>query len=490
MTAPAAITCTATNAAARQWLDELNGPGSGSLRQPAHLATLSLGDPVTCTLGASSFTWYVEQLVTDVIGEPGTLWVTASGRGPISRLENGIVWPRGMDPDDGIPVAQSSVSDRSFHWSAPEGLTLDLGVTWDNPVAVAWADDDTARAGYPETWPDLDPDGLASWIWPSPGPTTDVPAGATAYFRLAASVTTAGSYKLWVAADNAADIYVDGRQVVSIGIDTEGGMEWMTAQTADFDMDAGDHVIAAKVSNSTRHASGSNPAGLLLLCRRADPEETDPTLWLPSFASDASWDCTTDEPSFAVEDIVDLLMTESAAMGDGPLPAVTVDSELRVSRTWQIGTTLLDVMMDLVEMGATLKASGTAVALVDTPTGTAATLSGTTNCMSLSITRQAARATKALVRSPDGWLLTGSGAATYVEAGQSGTPTDAQAVADAALEQMAARTLVSAGDCVPVAPIPTPGGTVTFPGGSGRCISVSVTEDDAGLATYTPEVEA
>ena len=490
MTAPAAITCTATNSAARQWLDELNGPGSGSVRQPAHLATLSLGDAVTCTLGAVSFTWYDEQIATDIVGDPGTLWATASGRGPISRLEHGIVWPRGMDPDDGIPAAQVDVADRSFHWSAPEGLTLDLGVTWDNPIAVAWVDDDTARAGYPDGWDAIDPDGVASWIWPDPGPTTDVPAGAVAYFRLPISVTTAGSYKVWCAADNAADIYVDGRQVLSIGIDTQGGMEWMTARTADFDLDVGDHVVAAKVANSTRHASGSNPAGLLLLCRRADPAETDPALWLPSFASDASWECTTDEPSIAVEDVVDLLMGEAAAMGDGPLPTVTVDSQLRVSRSWAIGTSLYDVMLDLVELGATLKASGATVALVDTPTGTGATLSGATNCMSLSVTRQAARAGKALVRSPDGWVLTGSGAPVYVEAGQSGTGSDAQAVADAALAQAAARTLVSAGECVPVAPIPTPGGTVAYPGGSGRCISLSVTEDDAGRATYTPEIDA
>lgn len=467
----------------RQWMSELNGTGSGSVAfPPGAVGVPALGDYVTCSVaGVAHAVFVAEKRSTVIVGEPWDLGsVTVTGRGPMALLENAIVAP--FVAAGGDPRAACLASDRVFHWASADSPDHDLGVTWATPAAVAWADDTTARAGYPDGWDLVDVDGAAAWIW-STDPTLPAPNGAANWFRYVFG--TAGPMRVWFTADDACDLYLDGRSIASFGVQEAGSDGWMSSHTVDIDPGAGSHVLAAKVTNRADMGTVDNPAGFLLVAKLVDPElpEAD---WTVAIASDITWDVADEEPSWALADIWATLMAEAAVRGAGPLPAVSFASAKRVSRSWQVGTSMADVLQDCISLGCTAWTDPTGIVHVaDAPPGGTAS---TTGILSATLTESSIGPTRALVRHDDGAVWEGTGSAeTYVEVGGSDSDAAASAQGSWMLDAAAPRTVLDVGQVAALAIPPQPGQVITIGTVTATLLSVSVEEDESGLATWTPE---
>lgn len=105
----------------------------------------------------------------------------------------------------------------------------------------------------------------AAAIGPGSSPNANVPNGlwfASDQF----TVTTPGTYTVWVVADDAAALYVDGQRVATASLDATGGQ----GSTVAVPLPAGTHVLNAEVTNNGSgstaivpdYSGGANPSAL------------------------------------------------------------------------------------------------------------------------------------------------------------------------------------------------------------------------------------
>jgi hypothetical protein len=256
------------DALSRQWLDQLNEPGTGTLQ-------LTNTDPILGDLGINQivrfilygevvFAFIIEQIERVLVdpGEESSQLTTLSGRGISAFLEWALVYPaRGVER---LPIEQ----DRVFNWTAPSGTYDDS--TWTFASAFVTVDNAKFTGGAEwvlqptgEGFPDLTG---AFFIW-APGATLDIAPPGDIYLRKDFVAGDDGRYVMYLLIDNYGEVYLDGALLTAVN--PADGFQNVTF--VPIDLSAGTHTIAIHAVNAPDDGPpGGNPGGVAMALFNAD----------------------------------------------------------------------------------------------------------------------------------------------------------------------------------------------------------------------------
>lgn len=299
----------------RTWQDTLNDTGTGALLlendDPA-LASVNYDKALVFRLdGQPVFTSLVESLTTDTIasGEEAAQTTKVWGRGALAILDDIAVYPEGGA--NHLPVG-----DRRLFFFGMASYFAPTG--WENATVQALYSATTPNwnTGSPPVKAPRDfPDPTAGYIWNSLGNVNDAPQG-TVYFRRTFTLAAANKMKFYASGDNLWTLWLDGTEIMADGQD---GTSWIDTQHSDtFDMSAGDHILAARVTNTAPFMDPlphPNPAFLLLAGYSVSPTDGTETLVLHT---DATWKVSNylpNAPPITAGMIMNTLLAEGAARG-------------------------------------------------------------------------------------------------------------------------------------------------------------------------------
>ncbi|MGE3795116.1 MAG: hypothetical protein AB7I38_14475 [Dehalococcoidia bacterium] len=502
------------NASGKSFLVESNATGSGTMRLPITDDDAALLDydkvVVFSYADQDPKAWFIESLDWNVVDEEGNRYAVATGRGLEGWLEGAAVYPFGG-------IKRNSALERHFTFASLDSFDHDMGVTWDRPGAITWDDRVGPLAGYPLDWPDIQ----ARWIWAG-DPYDLVPAETPNWFRRRFTLTARYPVRVFATADNGADVYIDGEQVLSFPHGETGN--WKRTFTADLVLEPGTHVIAAEARNAIIPTTPT-PAGFLAMITTLTPDgEPDATI----LRSSTVFACATDEPGWLAGDVLHTLVLEAQARGAGRLANLTMDFDaaldsngdpwtIKVKRSWRVGfDSVLTVAGDLAELGVNFWITPDLVLHAAETRGqiTDVTLhrgqdDGAPSVQAWSVAGQRPTATHALILTGKGWVqrVDSAGLAAHgrLEVGLELGNTDSDDTADevaaiafnaaaAPQETVKATSLIPAADAIAFVDFGI-GDVVNGWDKDGepaqvRVLSISVTEDDAdGKVTYGPEFD-
>lgn len=338
-----------------QWLDELNGDGSGQF-------SIHLDDPLLTTYPAlldggnivklaptgqaAAFAFHIEDVTPTLTASGGRAenWVTVSGRGVRTLLQLGVVYP-----EYGLRATTSD--DRAFDFSSAEGDWYD-SAEWVTPQAVTLAADTSFRGTKgPEGWPDPG----AEWIW-STDPTADATAGRN-WFRGSFTLASPANIAIYGSSDNWMNLRLNGDTIIETDMDDR----YAWAETYKFSayLPAGTHLIAAAVDNYD--SNGDNPAGFLCSVMYLDASGKPTSSVLRTSAASFKVRGYGDPPGWNGAQIVRALLAECQARGASPLDPITTDFTGAVDsdgqawedlqdRAFDVNTDLLDVLTQVSEI--------------------------------------------------------------------------------------------------------------------------------------------
>lgn len=251
-----------SKSSARGFLDSLVGSGSASFELPKGdpaLPSLKRGTVVVVRVrGVPRFAFLPESRPRKARepGEEAAETTTIKGRGSITVLEEGLIYPsRGAGA---LPVE----TVRPFNWTA--SVYSDSGWEYAVPYA-AQQDPGTPWSGYPAGWPD----GEAAWIW-APGWSMLWADPGICYLRRWVYVPDGvGEVKLFVTADDGFDAYLDGQHQAK-------GNNWQKFQQVVIAVSPGWHLLAISAENGP---GGPPPSTVTTTIARSYTVVPGDTLW-------------------------------------------------------------------------------------------------------------------------------------------------------------------------------------------------------------------
>ena len=190
------------------------------------------------------------------LDDKGTWQLAISGRGSEAALDNGVLYPEVWADNEDRTFDYSSTRDPYPNWYVPS--------EWHQPSAInvrssyRWT---YANRKYPKGWPEQS----ASWMWSS-NPEAGSPDGPR-WFRAEFNLPSKKHVRIWAAGDDTLQLKVDGNVVMSVG---RGG--WRKARSITMVLEAGDHVIAARVTNLPDDATGTNRSGFIFAMGQLDAD--------------------------------------------------------------------------------------------------------------------------------------------------------------------------------------------------------------------------
>lgn len=499
---------TLTQDSGREWLDDLSDVGHGQVNVPVGStdeAALTFGRIVKCFLdGVARFAWVVEDHQKTVAGprRNADRTTTVSGRGVLSLLEKGIIYPE-------LAIGLRAPETRFFSFASGDfdhsGWASAVELKQQSSLADPWA-------GAPAGFPDRD----AYWIGVTGDAATGVAPGHR-YFRKIHNIGTAGDRRISLAGDDAWDFYVDGDLV---GSERRVGL-WGETGHIDLYLEAGPHTFAAALENYDR-PSGTNVTGFICSCA---PLVFGGVPGTSDFRSDDSWLVDDNEdapPGMSVGDVVGLLVDEFQTRGG--IPDVTYDFDAQLDTdgdpwvntydlAFPVQTSILEVLRHLTEEHAAEFYMTPTLVLEAWPQRGAdlsatVTISYGDNISRLRFTRKGPGPNTTLSKDLYGrWIeATDSVAATGwgrhelgLDLGSAPSETAADRMTFAFFEDHANPVDVISDLQVEEVSGAVPyvdwdvGDTVSAPDSSGaaadyRCVSLAVSEDDAGQPKFKPEL--
>ncbi len=295
----------------KTWQEQLNGEGYGSLKLPmfevganpglAQLpysgGTITGGDIGASWLvidgelqahpyrslwvrfeldGIPAFSMKVEQAEGTYVSPSEDVGreVTITGRGPLGRLEGGLVLPYHYDDRYSFSRFFPWSKERIFNAHTPE---LDDSGWATPPVSIASQDGVAGLVPSPwEGYPSGFPDPYAWWVWSElPDGSGDNPDGDV-YFRYhfnsPGDAYDKNIYAVFIACDNECEIWLDGIKVTEINGGEDDAREGWTNTTRfdfqdhayTFEGDLAGRIISMKATNSPLASGGVNPGGLIM----------------------------------------------------------------------------------------------------------------------------------------------------------------------------------------------------------------------------------
>lgn len=207
-------------------------------------------------------------------------------------------------PEYGLRVGSGET--RRFGFMSKAGAWY-VSSEWVAPHTTALAAGSTGPSGFP--------DGGAYWL---SAPTQPPVGGKTWYRATFTTTTTYPTVRLFVATDDAADIYLDGELVLQIP-----GVVDPTAHSADVTLPIGDHVLAVEMRDEIQW-TGEALRGELLCCLASitfttsttDADAVQVSQVILRSNTSAQWTVRSDntsEPGWRKAQIVKQLITEAQA---------------------------------------------------------------------------------------------------------------------------------------------------------------------------------
>lgn len=308
----------------RTFLDALNEAGTASfelLNTDADAALIAFQSFVNFKLyGEAALTMICEQRDKAVLdrGEEDrqrTIW---SGRGHLAALERARLFPAlGAGH---FPTEES----RFFGWTAP---SYDISA-YGAPTTVC--DVATAKTSWPLPWDEAYPDDTAQVIWASDGTITSAGVGHCWFwgvFNLGIAVPA----KAFLAADNGAQLHIDGVRLVDTGIFDVG-----RTFSANMALSAGLHRVAVQCENLS--GGGANPAGFACSIYGTDVSGNLTGLVFNSFGGDpAFWKILEYEdapPPLPFGAVLNQVLDEWEARGGLVFSRTWTDTEDTNGETW------------------------------------------------------------------------------------------------------------------------------------------------------------
>lgn len=361
----------------REWSRTVNEIGAGSLRihwddPDATSEALTYGNIIRLGLDDSDVAAFIIEKKNISLAnkdEKAGLWWTLSGRGPLALLEGARVDPDGT-------TEGSDVRQRTFDFTSTDYDDS----SW---IAATQIRQQSSAPSVPTGWPDPP----AWWIWSraTTGSPPVHPAGIS-YFRKGFTLADRTELAFFFAADNIGLGFVDNVQIFD---SSDQPHSYQYTYRVDRTLDAGDHVIAAKVTNGVTAAGHANPGGLLFAVYTINPDTGAPDTLL--FHSDDSWlalDYPASVPGMTTGRILRILLEEAQARGD--LAGVTwdfTDDDDSNGQPWadepdqalDIGTKLLDVVRTFTEQYMDVDMTATLVLRAFNKATSGSDLTGTVN---------------------------------------------------------------------------------------------------------------
>lgn len=507
-TTPATLIAGLPHSRERQWLDQLNETGSGSLAVhvnddvlTTNPAILQYGNIVRLSIdGTDRFAFIIEQRNVDPAptGELGERYRRISGRGVLALLEDAIVYPEAGYVDSKArqrAFDYTAIAYDDSAWTAAKLITVtDFS---DRPDPSMWGDP-TARYIWSR-----DPDGVDG----------SHPVG-TSYFRKDFNLATGTDVQITAAIDNTMRVFLDGEEIISA--EDEADIPLVTYSVFKR-LGSGTHQLAIS-ANNIPHADGTitlNPAMLILSVMNVDGNSL-------IMHTDASWlalDYPTEVPGMSLGEIIRILLEEAQARG--ALTGITwtfTDTQDSASSAWaeepdiifDIGTSLLDVMRTLVEQYVDMEMTSALVFKVYNKGTLGTNLTGSVN---LQVGVHFEEATGAgedhstnvlLARDATGLLTQQTHAASvaarkrrevYLETATAPTEERAQAISVEVLDEFAQPSFQLSAKVIKTSgPYTTwgPGDTILMPNPAftaqaATVLSIAVEEDEAGHEVFHTE---
>lgn len=295
-------------------LDEMENVGAGSFIIPdderSRAATEDRNYIRVLVDGVCRGGFVVQEKEPTIISkaEYGGKYLKVKGEGPLTWFNDANVLPEGG-------LKNGSFDNRSFNFSTARGSWYQAS-DWGTPVSIYSQNSKVVHSwrGLPANYPE---NSNASWIWSVPA--VIVPGHHTSgnhprginHFRREFTTTGPSTYKLYVAADDTMEIFIDGQKIVG-----SGGFGETTTIT--FDLEAGNHVFGAKVTNIGQlGAATAGPAGLLASLYTysdATPDVPGTLVWS---TGGTGWQSATygKTPGWTAGDMLIQLLTEARDRG-------------------------------------------------------------------------------------------------------------------------------------------------------------------------------
>lgn len=296
----------------------------------------------------------IQNKVTKIVGageEADEVW-EISGEGLRSWLNDARVYPASG-------LRKTSKETRFFNFASERGSWYDES-DWAEPYKIGKYGATNLPGGSwryaPAYWPDAP---NAWWIWneaaTGSGPGTFKHPQGYVYFRNEFTTTEDHACALFFGVDDRAEVYVDGELLM-----TTADHAWQEVNRLDFDLEAGDHVIAFKAYNYR----DTGPGGLIaVLFSYGDPAEPS-SAQIINQTGDDTWTCCAYpvvEPGWSAGDVMLTLLEEAEDRGVRfasnitPQFSVSADSNNDpwpdpVSWSFGIGTSYAEVMAAIEEL--------------------------------------------------------------------------------------------------------------------------------------------
>lgn len=205
-------------------------------------------------------------------------WVhQIDGRGSEAILDNGVLYPEVWHEDE----------DRQFDYSSqrtPYGgwyVASDWHVPHSRSIRTSFRWTENKRH-WPKGWPDT----AGRWLWSS-----DPERGSyngPRWFRSEFTTSEAMNVRIWAAGDDTLQLKLDGNVIMSVA---QGG--WHKARSVKLRLEAGGHVIAARVTNMPGGLGTElNASGFACSIGKLD-SHSRVTYWIRRTATPSLWVVTT-----------------------------------------------------------------------------------------------------------------------------------------------------------------------------------------------------
>ena len=241
----------------KQFQEVLNDTGTGKCvlaNDDSNLALVEYGDFLQFALdGAAVFTSIIETKKSVLVaeGEEHDEATELSGRGWLAMLEDAVVY-REVQVSD-TPFTDTRVFNYASIYQPFTGVSA--------PYSYGtWASAGVYYSGKPTDFPDP----TAEWIGPEAPVAGDNPVGYW-YFFGTGVVPADALLRLYVAADNAIDFWINDVLVLSTGV-----TDFETSKTVDVPMTAGTFTYAARIYNAP--VGADNPSGFIFSLVELDPD--------------------------------------------------------------------------------------------------------------------------------------------------------------------------------------------------------------------------